>query len=46
MPKLASTAAWLNVNINYYLRRRSPIIVYAMRRTSSVAVHKSLQRDG
>jgi hypothetical protein len=46
MPKLASTAAWLKVNVNYYLFRRSPIIVYSMRRTSSVAVHKSLERDG
>jgi hypothetical protein len=46
MPKLASTAAWLKVNVNYYLLRQRPIIVYSMRRTSSVAVHKSLERDG
>jgi hypothetical protein len=45
MPKLSSVAAWLNLNKNQYLLRRQPIIVYSMRRTGSVAVHKSLEKD-
>jgi hypothetical protein len=46
VPKLSSIASWLNLNTNLYLLRRQPIVVYAMRRTGSVAVHKSLERDG
>ena len=46
MPKLSSAKAWLKLNTNLYLLRRQPIVVYAMRRTGSVAVHESLERDG
>jgi hypothetical protein len=46
MPKLENAKTWLNVNFNHFLLRRRSLIVYSMRRTSSVAVHKSLVRDG
>ena len=45
MPKLKSVAYWLKLNTDHYLLRRQLVVVYAMRRTGSVAVHKSLEQD-
>lgn len=46
MSKLKSVGFWLYLNNNQYLLRREPVIVYSMRRTGSVAVHRSLEKDG
>lgn len=36
----------LELNINYFLRRRTPILVYSMERTGSVALLSSLKAHG
>ena len=36
----------LELNINYFLRRRTPVIVYSMQRTGTVAIFRSLTSHG